>query len=104
MPELPADGAPARCESIANSTLIRKEALPAELTSTDFALQAYGQSFPLLSQGEHPTLGTSCWYFHPCETPKALNELIQEDGNPSSPRRRLELWFLLVGNVIDLSP
>ncbi|KAF8231848.1 hypothetical protein L208DRAFT_1398182, partial [Tricholoma matsutake] len=23
---------------------------------------------PLLSQGDHPTLGTPCWYLHPCQS------------------------------------
>lgn len=97
------DGSPARCDAIINSTLMRKNAFPSSMKLSDFAVHAQEQSFPLLTQGEHPTTGAPCWYFHPCETPSALRELIQEDGGTSDPSRRLELWFLLVGNAINLN-
>jgi len=86
---------------------------------TKYSIQAPGATLPLISQGEHPTLGTPCCYLHPCETQVALGELIGEDGQSSAPRRaveergeegrkhngiarKLELWLLLVGNAVDL--
>jgi ubiquitin-like-conjugating enzyme ATG10 len=54
-------------------------------------------SFPLLSQGDHPTLGTPCWYLHPCETASAVRELLEEE-----PLNVIEKWMLIVGNVVQL--
>ena len=74
-----------------------------ETERTTFSLQQRGQLFPLLSQGEHPTLGTPCWFFHPCETPTALAELKEaREQDDSFPGRTIMLWLLLLGNVVDL--
>lgn len=86
-----------------------------------YSIQGPGATLPLVSQGEHPTLGTPCYFLHPCETQGALAELVgadmrslstpnsvaaedrgNEDGKSSEMRRKLELWLLLVGNAVDL--
>lgn len=55
--------------------------------------------FPLLSQGEHPTLGMPCWYLHPCETAVAVEEIVAEMGGGANV---IEGWLLIVGNVVEL--
>jgi len=60
--------------------------------------------FPLLSQGEHPTLQIPCWYLHPCETGVAVGELL---GVQSAAERRtlchwLEAWMAMLGTVVNL--
>ncbi|KLO16328.1 hypothetical protein SCHPADRAFT_823431 [Schizopora paradoxa] len=73
-----------------------------------YAIQVPGATMPLVSQGEHPTLGTPCYYLHPCETQGALAELVEADGRTKDDKkagentRKLELWLLLVGNAVDL--
>jgi ubiquitin-like-conjugating enzyme ATG10 len=66
--------------------------------------------FPLLSQGDHPILGTSHWYFHPCETSAAVKEILEEmpdvqwdQHGVEPPLRWLEAWFAILSTVIDLS-
>ncbi|KAI5124719.1 hypothetical protein M0805_005357 [Coniferiporia weirii] len=89
-------------DGILGCSLFRRNAF-ADVKKTSFALQAAGQNFPLLSQGEHPTLCTPCWFLHPCETGVALGELMEADGQITKPSARmLELWLLLVGNVVDV--
>ena len=71
---------------------------------TGFAVQIPGQPFPMLTQAEHPISGTPCWSLHPCATQDALGELIKADETfTGSPTRMLELWLLLVGNIINLN-
>jgi len=75
--------------------------------STTFAVSLPTSAFPLLSQGEHPTLGLPCWYFHPCETAQAVDEVMREvrDNRWSEEEelvRWLEVWFMVVGGVVDL--
>ncbi|KAH8118444.1 hypothetical protein DFH11DRAFT_1502564 [Phellopilus nigrolimitatus] len=95
-------GSPLSLDDIMKSSFFRKDAFP-DVKKTSFALQAPDHPFPLLSQGEHPVLGTPCWFFHPCETRQALLELVQADGlKEPATGRHLELWLLLVGNVVDL--
>ena len=95
-------GSPLPLGDILSSPLLRASALP-KTERTTFSLQQRGQLFPLLSQGEHPTLGTPCWFFHPCETPTALAELKQAgEQDDSFPGRTIMLWLLLLGNVVDL--
>lgn len=72
-----------------------------------FGLNRPQSSFPLLSQGEHPVLGTPCWYLHPCETQNSVNELMAEvEHEPLSEEARLtrwlEIWFMVVGTVVDV--
>ncbi|KAL5487947.1 hypothetical protein ACEPAI_6055 [Sanghuangporus weigelae] len=95
-------GSPLSLDGILSTSLFRRNVFP-DARKTGFALQTPDHSFPLLSQGEHPTLGTPCWFFHPCETPVALTELVRADGGAdTSPGRLMELWLLLVGNVVNL--
>ncbi|OCB87508.1 hypothetical protein A7U60_g5413 [Sanghuangporus baumii] len=95
-------GSPLTLDGILSSSLFRRNVFP-DARKTGFALQTPDHPFPLLSQGEHPTLGTPCWFFHPCETPVALTELVRADGGAdTSPGRLMELWLLLVGNVVNL--
>lgn len=96
-------GSPLSLDDILRTPLFRRRPFP-EAEKTTFALQTPQASAPLLSQGEHPTLGTPCWFFHPCETPKALSELVGEEtrgGAEPNLVRQLELWLLLVGNVVN---
>ncbi|KAG9128174.1 hypothetical protein FRC07_004003 [Ceratobasidium sp. 392] len=66
--------------------------------------------FPLLSQGDHPILGTPHWYFHPCETSTAVTELLSQmpdvqwdQSSPDHPLRWLETWFTVLSTAIDLT-
>lgn len=65
-------------------------------------------SFPLLSQGDHPTLGTPCWYFHPCETPTVVDEImkeVQSEGVLTDNDRLIkwmEVWFMVLGTAVDM--
>ena len=87
------------------SNFFRPGVLP-QSERTSFALQLPTSQFPLLSQGEHPSTGTPCWYFHPCETETALRELLEADRETRVIEdeivRLMELWFLLLGNVVDM--
>ncbi|KAF8812368.1 hypothetical protein BYT27DRAFT_7182808 [Phlegmacium glaucopus] len=74
---------------------------------TTFALTLPSTPFPLLSQGDHPTLGTPCWYFHPCQTDVAVGEFMSEAEEPNWTEearyvRWLELWLMIVGSVVNL--
>lgn len=99
-------GSPLSLDDIMKTSLFLHRSL-LEAQRTAFAVQEMQSTFPLLSQGDHPTLGSPCWYFHPCETPKALVELIEEEeynlGKEPDVVRKLELWLLLLGNVFDLT-
>lgn len=98
------------------TALFRRHAF-SETDVTAFALSSTSSPFPLLSQGDHPTLGTPSWYIHPCETPAALAELTSEVMAEVMPEegptrwagdagliRYMEIWFMLLGNVVDLNP
>ena len=74
---------------------------------TTFGLSEPGSAFPLLSQGDHPVLGTRCWYFHPCESSTAVNELVSEVVSPDASeddrlRCWMKMWFLVLGSVVNL--
>jgi len=82
---------------------------PFDLQGTDltsFALSLPASSFPLLSQGDHPTLGTPCWYLHPCGTAAAVEEIMKEVEHDWTEDQRLmkwmEVWFMVLGTIIDL--
>ena len=68
--------------------------------------QERGAVFPLLSQGEHPTLQIPCWYFHPCETGVAVGELLAIGIQNAAERRTLchwlEAWMAMLGVVVNL--
>lgn len=68
--------------------------------------QECGAVFPLLSQGEHPTLQIPCWYLHPCETGVAVGELLTVALQSAAERMTLcywlEAWMAMLGTVINL--
>jgi ubiquitin-like-conjugating enzyme ATG10 len=75
--------------------------------ATSFALSLEGSSFPLLSQGDHPTLGTPCWYLHPCQTAASVGEIMKEvESQEWTEDQRLlrwmEAWFMVLGSIVDL--
>jgi ubiquitin-like-conjugating enzyme ATG10 len=79
----------------------------AKFDKTTFGLSEPGSSFPLLSQGDHPVLGTLCWYFHPCESSVAVDELVNEVITPDCSeedrlRSWMNMWFLVLGSVVNL--
>ncbi|PPQ69570.1 hypothetical protein CVT26_001572 [Gymnopilus dilepis] len=99
-------GAPLPLSDVLRTSLF-KSGLPDGSQSTAFALTLPSASFPLLSQGDHPTLGTPCWYLHPCETDKAVDEFLREVEQPdwseqSRHVRWLELWLMIVGSVLSV--
>ena len=71
---------------------------------TTFALETPDSPFAMLSQGDHPTLNTPCWYLHPCHTAEVVEEITQGMAcdETSGPLRWLEAWFMVLGNVVDL--
>ncbi|KAI0676834.1 hypothetical protein C8Q78DRAFT_999764 [Trametes maxima] len=95
-------GAPLPLNRITESTLFRRHALPSANDNT-FALTLPDTSLALLSQGDHPTLGTPSWYLHPCHTSEAVGEILAEsDGrNGENGLRWMEVWFMVMGNVVD---
>ena len=79
----------------------------AKFDKTTFGISEPGSAFPLLSQGDHPVLGTRCWHFHPCESSAAVNELLNEaTSSDASEDDRLrcwmKMWFLVLGSVVNL--
>ncbi|RDB22487.1 Ubiquitin-like-conjugating enzyme ATG10 [Hypsizygus marmoreus] len=77
-----------------------------QTNSTTFGLTRPSSSFPLLSQGDHPILGTPSWYLHPCETATSVNEIMAElhrDDWSEEQRlvRWLETWFMIVGTAVN---
>ncbi|KDR83822.1 hypothetical protein GALMADRAFT_236227 [Galerina marginata CBS 339.88] len=100
------NGTPLSLAGILQTTFFKSE-LPSGSEATTFALTVPSTSFPLLSQGDHPTLGTPCWYFHPCESDKAVREFLSEiEQSDWSEETRLvrwlELWIMIVGSVLNL--
>lgn len=101
------DGTPLSLSDILRTSLFKLE-LPSGSEATGFALTVPpSTSFPLLSQGEHPTLGTACWYLHPCETEAAVGEFMAEaDQTDWSEEMRLvrwmEIWIMIVGSVLNI--
>ncbi len=99
------DGSPLPLAELIETSLFRRD-LAVSTQQTPYSLTQGGSNFPLLSQGEHPTLGTACWYLHPCETPSAVNELMSDEQNAGLSDaehwiRWLEQWFLLLGTAVD---
>ena len=81
--------------------------VPDHSSANGYALTLPDAPFPLLSQGDHPTLGTPCWYLHPCETRAAVDELFAEAVQAEWTEderhvRWLELWLMVVGSVLRL--
>ncbi|KAH9963215.1 hypothetical protein BC827DRAFT_1194165 [Russula dissimulans] len=103
------NGSPLMLEEIVNTSLLRHHALP-ETQVTSFALVQRDALFPLLSQGDHPTLCLPAWYIHPCGTACAMGELIGEKMAEAKPEvvdddkwvSWLETWIMMLGNVVEL--
>jgi len=82
-----------------------KVSVPDDSEWTPFAVTPPSSGFPLLSQGEHPTLGIVCWYLHPCATDKAVSEFMDELGDAQWSEeqkytRWLGIWLMIVGGVL----
>ncbi|KAJ6539268.1 hypothetical protein B0H19DRAFT_1178129 [Mycena capillaripes] len=95
-----ASGSPLALNDLVRTTLFRRFALDGT-ERTSFGVSLPGSAFPLLSQGDHPILGTPCWYFHPCKSAAAVDEIIAELGEDRA-LRWLETWFLVVEQVVNL--
>ncbi|KAJ6516011.1 hypothetical protein C8R45DRAFT_809589 [Mycena sanguinolenta] len=95
-----AGGGPLALDDLVHTTLFHRFAFEGT-ESTSFGVSLPGSAFPLLSQGDHPTLGTPCWYFHPCESAAAVEEIMAELGE-KSPVRWLETWLMVVAQVVSM--
>ena len=74
------------------------------MEATAFSIGNPGSNFPLLSFGDHPSLGSQCWYLHPCESGPAVEEMLAAWCPHDLDRhvRWLEAWFLVLSSVVDL--
>jgi len=100
------NGSPLPLTGILKTSLFRQFAFEGTDT-TSFSVSLPASSFPLLSQGDHPTLGTPCWYFHPCETSayigEVMKEVMQDDWTESQRQVRwMEAWFMVLGTAVNL--
>ncbi|KAH9853802.1 hypothetical protein C2E23DRAFT_728021 [Lenzites betulinus] len=96
-------GSPLILDQIVRSVLFRHDALPSSNGNT-FGLLMPDSSLALLSQGDHPTLGTPSWYLHPCHTSEVVGEIIAEgdgEGSEDELLRSMEVWFMVLGNIVD---
>lgn len=90
-------------DQIVQSALFRRNALPSSDGNT-FGLTLPDSNLSLLSQGDHPTLGTPSWYFHPCHTSEVVGEILaaSEGTQPGDELLRwMEVWFMVMSNVVD---
>jgi ubiquitin-like-conjugating enzyme ATG10 len=110
-----ADGSPLSLDRLVQTNLFKLDVLAgASVQETHIEPRAStlplnqerGAVFPLLSQGDHPTLQIPCWYFHPCETGVAVGELLAFGMQSTAERRTLchwlEAWMAMLGTVINL--
>ncbi|KAH8106190.1 hypothetical protein BXZ70DRAFT_918552 [Cristinia sonorae] len=100
------NGTPLNLAEICRLSLFRQHALSGEQVAS-FALQDRASSMALLSQGDHPTLGTPCWYIHPCNTSAVVGEIMAEVDDASWTDeergvRWMEAWFMVEANMICL--
>lgn len=101
------DGAPLTLVEICRLPLFRPEALHGSQVAS-FGVQDPKTAMTLLSQGDHPTSGTPCWYIHPCNTSTVVGEIMSEaaadDAWTEAARclRWLEAWFMVLGNMLCL--
>ncbi|KAF5393734.1 hypothetical protein D9757_000099 [Collybiopsis confluens] len=99
------EGAPLSLDELLSSTLFRSS-LVENTESTSYALTRQDATFPVLSQGEHPTTERPCWYLHPCETNAAVEEMLAE-GKEDDDDDELELlwlrrWFVVLSSAVNL--
>jgi ubiquitin-like-conjugating enzyme ATG10 len=84
------------------TSLLREDVCEGTVATT-FAVSHPAMNFPLLSQGEHPTLGTPSWYFHPCETANAVQEILRaSEERVERPLTWMEAWFSVLSTVVDM--
>ncbi|KAL4241581.1 Ubiquitin-like-conjugating enzyme Atg3/Atg10 [Abortiporus biennis] len=100
------NGTPLTLDEIVQSPLFRRGFLPNR--SNNFALEAPDSSFAMLSQGDHPTLNTPCWYFHPCHTSEVMSEIMKEldmEGRAEEEwlGQWIESWFMVIGNFVNFA-
>ncbi|KAI0069069.1 hypothetical protein BV25DRAFT_1845061 [Artomyces pyxidatus] len=109
------NGSPLSLTDILKTTLLHETLPEGEVTS--FGLTPAETSFPVVSQGDHLTLGTPSWYIHPCGMPLAMEEVTSEimaeamaEGVLEEVRseddvgvRWMEVWFMILGNMVDLA-
>ncbi|KAF7331970.1 hypothetical protein MKEN_00077300 [Mycena kentingensis (nom. inval.)] len=95
-----ASGSPLMLDDLVNTTLFHRCALD-DTERTSFAATQPGAAFPLLSQGEHPVLGTPCWFLHPCESAKAVEEIMRELGSEED-MDWFRSWMLVLCTVVAL--
>ncbi|KAJ7179916.1 hypothetical protein C8R43DRAFT_971142 [Mycena crocata] len=95
-----ASGSPLALDNLVNTTLFRRFAFEGT-EGTSFALSLPGSAFPLLSQGDHPTLGTPCWFFHPCQSAAAVDEIMGELWERRL-ERWMETWFMVLAGVVNM--
>lgn len=101
-----AGGTPLTLAEILDSGLLRISGL-GRTEMSSFSLSLPDSTFPLLSQGEHPTTGRVCWYLHPCGMPATVAEVMAEVTDPSWTEaqylvRWMEAWFMVLSTVINL--
>ncbi|KAJ7744520.1 hypothetical protein DFH07DRAFT_834606 [Mycena maculata] len=97
-----ASGSPLALDDLVQTTLFHRFAFEGT-QNTSFAVALPGSAFPLLSQGDHPTLGTPCWYFHPCQSAAAVDEIVAELGEQRVVGQRwIEKWFMVLGSVVNM--
>ncbi|KAK7049595.1 hypothetical protein VNI00_005626 [Paramarasmius palmivorus] len=89
------EGTPLSANELVKTSLFHRFVLD-DTQTTSFAVSHPSALFPLLSQGDHPTLGTPCWYLHPCETAKAMEELLNEDQDEKTREERLATEAVIV--------
>ncbi|KAH7100620.1 hypothetical protein BKA62DRAFT_658273 [Auriculariales sp. MPI-PUGE-AT-0066] len=97
-----ASGAPVPLDRIMRSRLFL-QAISRSVRQTPHSLEMPDNEgpFPLLSQGDHPVLGVPCWYLHPCETQRAMDELLKASASGTL-SVWLQTWLALISTTIDL--
>lgn len=55
----------------------------------------------LLSQGEHPLLGVSSWYLHPCKTASVMEAILPKEEEEC--HQYLKAWLALYGSFVGLN-
>jgi ubiquitin-like-conjugating enzyme ATG10 len=100
------EGASLRLDDILQTSLFRLDISP-HYAKTIFGLTEPNAAFPLLSYGDHPVLGMPCWCFHPCETSKAVDELVKEMGQDGRSEDEnllqwMRAWFLVLRNTVNI--
>ncbi|KAF8605156.1 hypothetical protein BDV93DRAFT_543713 [Ceratobasidium sp. AG-I] len=107
-------GSPATLSQIISTDRFkRRTLLDSSLNITESVVQPKetdNAQFPLLSSGDHPILGISHWYFHPCETSPAIKELLDQapiadwdSNNTDCLVRWLKAWFAVLSTAVDMN-